>query len=122
MKNLIGTIFAISLSSSAFASHYDSCKFEAEVVAVTALDKLNDTVISSPEERQPHALVVKITAAEQLAGHGTCLSRIGHINVLQLEAGSQRFGEGSTIRLSFDTMGGLTPEGFWNKNTWSLID
>ncbi len=122
MKNLIASIFTIAIANSAHASHYDSCKFEAEVVAVSALDKLNDTVISSPEERQPHALVLKITSAEQLAGHGTCQSRVGHINVLEVAFGERSFEVGSTIRLAFDTMGGLTPEGFWNKNSWSLVE
>lgn len=123
-KHLASVVVAFLVSSQALASHYDHCEFKTEVVALSSLLKLNADVISSPDARPARVVALKVLEAVQHDGHGTCSGRVGSIGILELDAAqsTDKLQVGSIVKIDFATMGGLTPTGFWDKTTWTIIE
>ncbi len=114
---------ALGSASTALASHYDHCTFEADIVGLTNVHKLNATVVSSPDQRPTRAVAIRITAAEQHEGQGSCRSQVGTVAILEVtNEQADLLRQREVLKLDFQTMGGLTPKGFWGRYSWTLSE
>jgi hypothetical protein len=126
LKHFAVIALTFAAPSTAFASHYDRCEFTTEVVAVTSLMKLNESVVSSPESRPATVVALKVIEAKQFEGHGTCSGRVDTVGILEVDLTNEPLREklqlGATVKIEFNTMGGRAPQGFWDRTSWTLID
>ncbi len=117
MIRIFFLVSSLLLSSSAFASFYDECEFEVDVVAATNLYKLNTSV----ENGKPTA-VVAVKSAIDLGGHTDCQGYIGRHFVFEIENFSV-LQPNQTVRLKYLHMNGRapTPQGFWQSTSIELM-
>lgn len=112
-------------SSQATASHWVQCDTTAEVVALTSLGKINESVDYSPQSKPETIAVVKLLTSVESGGHRTgCTHLVGRTEALQLTAVDQisNLQVGNTVKFVYENVGGLTPTGVAGRITWLLVD
>ena len=123
MKTLVLTLFALVISISAQASHFEHCEFDAEVVSVKGkVPTLNKgSAVNNKHNTFSALLAFKITAAKKLPGsYISCQSFIEKNQVLIInDSAAKDYKAGDNLKLEYTMGNNLTADGVLYDILWS---